>query len=286
MAREPDPYWWRDGEAGRTRRVTGGIQIHATRGSVAQTWWSARFIEVLDGLGVGGRLARGRSYARAGQTLQLTVTAGAVTALVQGSRRAPYRVRIGLATYGKAEWAAVEQALADDAWYAATLLAGGMPPEIEQLFASLGLALFPGGGRDLAMDCSCPDHAVPCKHLAAVFYLLAERFDADPFEVLALRGRDRETLLANLRARRGASAGADEPAEDVTPLAEVLDEFYAAGPQLADAVRIAPVLLAPGALLAQVPGFAIAVRGHQVVDLLAPVYDVLAGDAPGGADRA
>ena len=245
---------------------------------MAQTWWSARFIQVLEGLVVGGRLARGRSYARSGQTLSLDVGPGVVGALVQGSRSEPYRVRIGLATYGKAEWAQVEQALADDAWYAATLLAGGMPPEIEQLFASLGLALFPAGGRDLVMDCSCPDHAVPCKHLATVFYLLAERFDADPFQVLALRGRDRETLLVNLRERRAAGtppAGPAAPADDVVALADRLDDFYAAGPQLADASRIAPVPVASGALLDQLPAFPIAVRGRPVTELLRPVYDAL-----------
>jgi uncharacterized Zn finger protein len=161
-----------------------------------------------------------------------------------------------------------------------------MPPEIEQLFASLGLALFPAAGRDLVMDCTCPDPTVPCKHLAAVFYLLAERFDADPFEVLALRGRDRATLLADLRARRAA---ADTGAVDgtaagpgdggVTPLAETLDAFFTAGPELADARRIAPVPTAADALLDQLPAFPTTVRGRQVLDLLRPVYRAL-GEAP------
>jgi uncharacterized Zn finger protein len=282
VAREPDPFWWRDAEAGgRPRKVTGGIQIHAGRGAVARSWWSARFLEVVEEVVAGGRLARGRTYARAGQTLELRLDPGSVTASVQGSREQPYRVRIGVTTYGKPEWSRVEEALAGDAWYAAALLAGSMPPEIEGLFASLGLALFPADARDLVMDCSCPDHAVPCKHLAAVFYLLAERFDADPFEVLALRGRDRETLLANLRSRRAAedrpAARPAEPAEPAAPpLADVLDAFFSAGPGLDDARRVVPVPTAPDALLDQVPPFAITVRGTPVVDLLRPVYEVLA----------
>ncbi|MBN9111531.1 MAG: SWIM zinc finger family protein [Pseudonocardia sp.] len=288
MAREPDPFWWRDAEAGgKPRKVTGGIQIHATRGAVARSWWSARFLEVLEQVVAGGRMARGRNYARAGQTLELRVDPGSVTASVQGSREQPYRVRIGVTTYGKPEWTRVEEALAADAWYAAALLAGSMPPEIEGLFASLGLALFPADARDLVMDCSCPDHAVPCKHLAAVFYLLAERFDADPFEVLALRGRDRETLLANLRARRAAAASVDArdevPAPEgptAVPLTEVLDAFFTAGPGLDDARRVVPVPTAPDALLDQLPPFAITVRGKQVVDLLRPVYEVLAAPGP------
>ncbi|NMI01040.1 SWIM zinc finger family protein [Pseudonocardia acidicola] len=286
MTERPQPEtvpWWRDSPPSKPRRVAGGIQIHSTRGTIAQTWWSARFIEVLESLGVGGRLARGRSYARAGQIVELRVDAGAAVARVQGSRPEPYRVRVGLTAYGKTEWAAVEQALADDAWYAATLLAGGMPPEIEQLFAALGLALFPASGRDLTMDCSCPDQTVPCKHLAAVFYLLAERFDADPFEVLALRGRDRETLLANLRARRGAD---DEPAEGTAPgseaaapLADRLDDFFTAGPGLADVGRIGSAPAPPDALLDQVPTFVMQIRGHRLVDLLRPAYRAL--DEPG-----
>lgn len=272
------PFWAEQEVPRRPIRVPGGIQIHSARGArVAQTWWSGRFVAVLESLGVGGRLSRGRSYARAGQILSLEVEAGAAVALVQGTRPQPYRVRIGFPAWGKAEWARVEQALADDAWYAASLLAGRMPPEIEQLVAGLGLPLFPATARDLSMDCSCPDQVVPCKHLAAVFYLLAERFDADPFEVFALRGRDRETLLAALRARRGAVAAAEQAGseQDAPPLADCLDSFYAAGPQLADLHRLAPPRADPAALLDQLPELPAKVRGRTVTDLLRPAYQAL-----------
>ncbi|MDT7649132.1 MAG: hypothetical protein QOI36_538, partial [Pseudonocardiales bacterium] len=207
---EPDPFWWRDEAPARPRKVEGGIQINSTRGPVARTWWSQRFLGVLESLGVGGRLSRGRSYARAGQIVSLDVAAGGALAQVQGSRPQPYKVRIGIPAFGKAEWAWVTQALAGEASYAAALLNGEMPRVIETVFDGVGLSLFPADQRDLAMDCSCPDYAVPCKHLAAVFYVLAERFDADPFQILALRGRDRDTLLEELRARRAAAAPPDE----------------------------------------------------------------------------
>ncbi|MFR9801296.1 hypothetical protein ACL02T_03215 [Pseudonocardia sp. RS010] len=266
------PFWAQEDHPKRPLRVENGIQIHSTRGTVARTWWSKRFVAVLESLGVGGRLHRGRSYARSGQIVSCEVDAGAVVALVQGTRPTPYKVRIGIPAWGKQEWSRAEQALADDAWYAATLLAGGMPPEIEELFAGLGLALFPASQRDLAMDCACPDPTVPCKHVAAVFYLLAERFDADPFEVLALRGRDRETLLANLRHRRG-SGGAPEPVPEETarPLGELLDTFYSAGEL--DLTRFTPAEPEPGALLDQVPELPIRVRRHEVRDLLRPAYE-------------
>jgi uncharacterized Zn finger protein len=271
-----DPQWWRDADApARPREVRGGIRIHAARGAVARTWWSQRFLGVLEQLGVGGRLSRGKSYARAGQIVDLDVDAGAAVAHVQGTRPRPYRVRLGVPAFGKAEWGRVAQALVDDASYAAALLAGEMPRDIEDVFAAQGLSLFPASTAELAMDCTCPDHVVPCKHLAAVCYVLAERFDADPFLVLALRGRDREDLLEDLRARRAAAV---EPGAGAAPLEELLEVFYSAGPG-ADH-RFAGPDVPPDALLDQVPPFPVAVRGEPVVELLRPVYRAL------GADRA
>lgn len=190
----------------RPRPVEGGIKARSTRGAIAQTWWSERFIAVLEDIGLGNRLQRGRSYARKGQVISLQVDAGLVTALVQGSRARPYRIRIGIPAFGKSQWAHVERTLAENAWYAAKLLSGEMPEDIEDVFAGLGLSLFPGTARELSLDCSCPDYAVPCKHLAATFYLLAESFDEDPFAILAWRGREREDLLANLAAARADGA--------------------------------------------------------------------------------
>jgi uncharacterized Zn finger protein len=267
---EPDPFWWRDAEPARPRKVEGGIQIHSTRGPVARTWWSQRFLSVLESLGVGGRLSRGRSYARAGQIVSLDIDVGGAVARVQGSRPQPYQVRVGVPAFGKAEWGAVAQALADDASYAAALLNGEMPRDIEQVFSAVGLSLFPANERDLAMDCSCPDHAVPCKHLAAVCYVLAERFDADPFQILLLRGRHRDALLEELRTRRAAAAPASSGVAD---LAAVLDRFWAPAADLPE--RLAGPRTPPDALLDQVPDFPITVRGRQVAELLRPAYRAL-----------
>ncbi len=272
----PDPYWWRDAEPTRPRPVSGGIQINSTRGAVARTWWSQRFIGVLEQLGVGGRLSRGRSYARAGQIVSMDVEVGAVRAVVQGSRPRPYRVRIGMPAFGKAEWGQIVGALVDDASYAAALLNGEMPRDIESLFESVGLTLFPASSRDLAMDCSCPDHEVPCKHLAAVCYVLAERFDADPFEILALRGRDRDTLLTELRDRRAAATEDGGPTGAAPALDEVLDGFFVAGPGLDE--PLAGPRTPSDALLDQIPELTVDVRGERVTDLLRPAYRALPGE--------
>ncbi len=262
--------WWRDA-AIRPIRVAGGIQINSMRGAVAHTWWSKRFLSVLEQIGVGGRMARGRAYARQGQIVSLDVDTGGAAAKVQGSRPRPYAVRVGVPAFGKAEWAEVAQVLVADASLTAALLAGEMPHEIEDVFTRVGLSLFPASARDLALDCTCPDQAVPCKHLAAVCYVLAERFDADPFAILALRGRDRETLLADLRARRTSAAPA--PAHG-TPLAEVLSAFYAGGPLPAPAVGPDTP---SDALLDQVPPFPVEIRGISVTELLRPAYRALGG---------
>ena len=146
-----------------------------------------------------GRLARGRSYARAGQVLDFKLSQGKVTAQVQGSRVRPYQVRIGVLPLTTAQWRRVLERLAGQALFRAKLLAGEMPHEIEEVFAECGTPLFPRSATDLDMHCSCPDWGVPCKHLAAVCYVLAEEFDRDPFAMLAWRGKARDDLLAALR---------------------------------------------------------------------------------------
>ncbi len=254
----------------KPRAVDGGIKARSTRGAIAKTWWSERFIAVLEGMGMGGRLQRGRRYARAGQVVELNLGPGSVTATVQGSRPRPYRVRISVAAFDKGQWALLEQSLADKARYAAQLLAGEMPQDIEQVFADCGLPLFPARGRDLSMDCSCPDWEVPCKHLAAVCYLLAESFDDDPFRILAWRGRERADLLANLRAlRTDGSVAADGPVARARPLADCLDNFY-----LAPEVGTAPAAprLPVDSLLRQLPDVPVTVRGVALPELLRPAY--------------
>jgi uncharacterized Zn finger protein len=184
---------------------------------------------------------------------------------VQGSAARPYRVRIGVATLDKPQWTAVLDALAADASLTAALLAGELPREVEDTFAAQGVALLPSGPGDLTMDCTCPDATVPCKHLAAVFYLLAERFDADPFALLALRGRDRGTVLDELRERRTRAPVA-------APLPVDPEQFYRGSglPDLPAGPRTPP-----DALLDQVPALPLAVRGHDVGDLLRPLYRAL-----------
>jgi uncharacterized Zn finger protein len=206
--------------------------------------------------------------------ISLEVDPGSVTAQVQGSRARPYRVRIGIPALGKSEWGQVERSLAENAWYAAKLLAGEMPDDIEDVFAGIGFSLFPATARELSLDCSCPDRAVPCKHLAATFYLLAEAFDDDPFAILAWRGRERQDLLDNLAAARTEGHPAADRAETAaSPLADCLETFYATQ---ADVRLPGPPATPFTALLDQLPHIDLAVRGRPLTELLRPAYQALA----------
>ncbi|MBV9141771.1 MAG: SWIM zinc finger family protein [Pseudonocardiales bacterium] len=266
------------GPPSRPRAVEGGLKARSTRGAIAQSWWSERFIEVLEGIGLGNRLQRGRTYARAGQVISMEVSPGSVTARVQGSRTQPYRVRIGITAFGKSQWAQAEHALAGNAWYTAMLLSGEMPEDIEDVFARLGLSLFPSTADELSLDCSCPDTAVPCKHLAATFYLLAESFDDDPFAILAWRGRERADLLANLQAARCAGPpAADRGERPGRPLADCLESYFA--PQAQTRAPTPPVTSAT-ALLDQLPPVTLTVAGQPLTELLRPAYLALGALGP------
>lgn len=260
------------------RPVENGIKAKSRRGAIAKTWWSERFIEVLESIVAGGRLQRGRTYARKGQVIDLELGAGAATAVVQGSRARPYRVRIGLPAFGKAQWARVCDALADNAWYAAKLLAGEMPKDIEEVFESVGLSLFPSRPDELTMDCTCPDWEVPCKHLAAVFYLLAESFDEDPFAILAWRGRDRDRLLDTLSALRSRSGTAESAptTESAVPLADYLNTYFVPRESMPARTQVEPI--PNDTWLTQLPPVEIEIRGQRLRDLLPALYRSM-GDA-------
>jgi uncharacterized Zn finger protein len=303
---------WEDWPPAKPIRVDGGIKARSRRGAIGEQWWSRRFISVLESYGMSGRLARGRSYARAGQVLDFALTQGKVTARVQGSRVRPYQVRIGVLPLTTAQWRRVQDRLASQALFRAKLLAGEMPHEIEEVFAECGTPLFPRSAADLDMHCSCPDWGVPCKHLAAVCYVLAEEFDRDPFGMLAWRGKARDELLAALRRIQESSAGQAGPGQTVPgqtvpgqagpgrdapagtarpgldvpapPLEECLDSFWSPGlsPARLRALATAPESAAPDLLLRMFPPPAVIVRGKDLADVLAPAYEQLGAEPEPG----
>jgi uncharacterized Zn finger protein len=221
--------YFRDWEPTKPRAVKDGIRAQSRRGAqFASSWWGQRWLQSLQSFGWDSRLQRGRSYARQGQVVDLALGPGGITAGVQGSQPKPYRVTIKLSPLRDAQWEKAITAISERALFVGQLLAGEMPAEIEEVFTAADAALFPQQSRDLEMKCSCPDWAVPCKHLAAVYYLLAEWLDRDPFLLFELRGRDRDALLAALRERRGTGEETDAPpAEPDEPLTAA--GFWTAG---------------------------------------------------------
>ncbi len=176
------------------RSVKGGIKSQSKRGTFVESWWARRWIAVLESFNIGARLGRGRSYARRGQVLSIEIEKGEVKAKVQGSRSKPYDIKIHIKTLSAADWRKLAESLSHQAIFLAKLLAGQMPEDIEKAFKGVGLSLFPERLKDLKTDCSCPDWSNPCKHIAAVYYLLGEGFDRDPFLIFKLRGMSREEL--------------------------------------------------------------------------------------------
>ncbi len=181
--------------------MKGGIKAGGRSGGFAKTWWGKRWIQVLESFRIGARLSRGRSYARKGQVLCVDIKEGLIEAKVQGSRTVPYEVRIAFETWSEKTCEQVIQIISSKAIITAGLLSGELPQELEQALEKEGIRLFPAAYKDMQTHCSCPDWSNPCKHIAAVAYLLAVELDRDPFLILKLRGLSRATILQRLKEK-------------------------------------------------------------------------------------
>ncbi|SRR6266545_1134574 len=286
------PFWDEpDYENSGPIRVENGIRARSKRGEIGSSWWSRRFIDVLEDLDLGTRLASGRRYARAGQVLKLEVTAGSVTSTVQGSRPRPYEVSIELTQIWPTKWERIERELASQVIFSAKLLAGDMPEDLERVFSELRQPLFPVSADELTMECSCPDWSVPCKHVAATLYLLAEAFDRDPFLILAWRGRNKAELLTNLRRlRTPESSTVDNPAgrhsvweelraEPQPALADCVDTYFSCQGR-PTRLETRPEIMVPDAILRERDPLPLQVRGTPIVDLLRPAYLAMGPSSP------
>ena len=276
---------WRDREyyheyypKSTPREAKGGIKAQSKRGTFGETWWARRWIETLESFNIGARLGRGRSYARKGQVLSIEIEKGKVASQVQGSRPKPYSITIALPVMSDAEWEAVVGALSRQAIFAAKLLAGEMPQDIEAVFSEVGLSLFPRKHADLQTNCSCPDWSNPCKHIAAVYYLLGEEFDRDPFLIFRLRGMSRDDLIARLgqdAAPCTATAG-QAPAECLDSASEPLaaeSSVFWGGKLLPESIAgEARVPFVNAALPKRLGGFPFWRGSQRFMDALEPIY--------------
>ncbi len=242
------PYW-QYYERTAPKAVKNGLKAKSKRGSIGETWWSKRWIAVLESFDLGARLSRGKSYARKGQVISIDIKPGSVKAMVQGTFPEPYEVTIKLKPLSEAIWEKAISIMASKAVFSARLLSGEMPQNIEEVFSDSEASLFPKEGSDLKTKCTCPDWSNPCKHIAAVYFLIAEEFDRDPFLIFKLRGKEKDEIIESLRAMRSDGSTEENNSDLISPVAadlvepkplkECLDCFWQKGTAM-EALEINP----------------------------------------------
>jgi uncharacterized Zn finger protein len=184
---------------------------------------------------------------REGRVVSLEFQGSKVVAQVQGTAPYPYQVSLSLDPFSDEQWGYVVEEMSHRAIFAAKLLAGEMPQNIEEAFTASGLSLFPFSKFDIHSKCSCPDPANPCKHTGAVYYLLGDYFNQDPFILFQLRGRTKKQIIEPLRRLWSTSSVVERPEADSTQLSpqvaslKIDQKFWQDNEQLdASLVVIAP----------------------------------------------
>lgn len=260
--------------------VQDGIKAQGKGKSLGGSqWWAKRWIEILKSFDMGARLTRGASYAKSGQVLRISFLSGKVIAAVQGSVRTPYSVEIDIKPLPNSAWNTIIPILANQAQYAALLLSGVMPQDIEKVFADAGCPLFPKGYVEITSSCSCPDWANPCKHIAAVYYIMGEEFDRDPFLLFTLRGMTREALLKRMNLLPSEdeddALNMEYSPEPLPDSHRVFWKGEATGRELSEAEIVKPVISA--AMLRRLGVFPLWRGSHPFLETLAQVYEPASG---------
>jgi uncharacterized Zn finger protein len=280
----PGRWYWGYYDYSPLISVEDGIKAKSKKGAIGKEWWSKRFVNVLESFDIGARLTRGRSYARKGQVISIDVQKGVAKAKVQGTRPEPYDITIKFPPISDEDWDEVISAMASKAVFAAKLLSGEMPQDIEEAFSEAKVSLFPEED-DLETDCTCPDWSNPCKHIAAVYYLLAEQFDRDPFLIFKLRGRTKEEIIEALRERRASSAAEETEVPEscrafiskyeVKPLEESIDTFWqgCCGPSSFEVNPRRPEV--EGAVLKRLGDSPFCIGKDNLASLLAKAYEIV-----------
>ncbi|MEU3086167.1 SWIM zinc finger family protein [Streptomyces massasporeus] len=245
----------------------------------AATWWGQAWVTALEDSSLdSGRLSRGRTYARKGMVGAVVIAPGQVRAAVQGSRPRPYRSAVHLPVLTDAQWDTLLDTIAARAGHLAALLDGEMPAELVDDARRAGAPFLPQPA-ELDPECSCPDWGYPCKHAAALCYAIAATIDDDPFVLFAVRGRGREEVFAELRARRAAAQETTAPpASSGVPAAAAYAHWAEHTPEL-------PELPEPAAHTAALPvapppgtGLVTADLERLMADAAARAARILTGD--------
>lgn len=162
---------------------------------IAKTWWGASWNKNLESYAdYSNRISRGRSYVKNGMVLDLTIEVGRVTAMIMGSYKQPYQVTIRIDKLSKTKWNHIVKQCSRSIGGMAELVEGNFPKVLENAFLKQGEGLFPTP-KEIHMDCSCPDWAYMCKHVAAALYGIGARLDQDPLLFFVLRDVPFKDLL-------------------------------------------------------------------------------------------
>lgn len=244
----------------KPRRVRGGVKISAAEQTDlwSKSWAAQRWVRLIEQGAPGKRAVEGLEYAVLGQTKSLHVEPGALVAMVQGRAERAYQTKLTLTPLTAEQWDRVVGVMTDQAVYAAKLLAGDLPTNIEDVFSPLGLKLFVTEPAELTCSCTCVEFTSEaherkekgetgpqpwCKHAACAVYLFAQRLSGDPFQMFKLRGLDGAELFERLRHNRAvANASKTNPSvyvgrvpgvSDAAPMAlEATRDFWELPPEL------------------------------------------------------
>ncbi|MCC6428469.1 MAG: hypothetical protein IT435_16825 [Phycisphaerales bacterium] len=282
----------------KPRRVRGGFKLSSGFNSPeadAIPWTTQRWIRVIEQSASGPNLLEGVEYGKLGQTKRLEIVPGAVKASVQGRQYRPYDTTLKVGTFTQEQWDQVVALMADQAVYAAKLLAGELPPNIEEIFARVGVRLFPLEPGDVTTSCTCGATEPWCKHACCIGSLLADQLASKPFLMFELRGISPSDLMEHVRQRRALSgvgttavpvytphAEGEHPSK---PLEECIDSFWDVDP----AVREIDLPLEPPAvthpLLRRLGPSPFAGARFPLVGLLATCYEMVSRAALAGPER-
>lgn len=287
----------------RPKRVRGGVKLAgevAGQRAGVLAWTAQRWIRLMEQVAAGPALVEGLDYARQGQSRKFGVESGKIVANVQGRADRAYNTTLAIQAFDTLQWERVLQAMSDQAIYAAKLLSGELPSNIEDLFGPVGLKLFPAEPADVTAACNCAEGAAQaglwCKHACCTAYLFADKLAADPFLMFTLRGLPGSEVIERLRHARAVGGVGREGSAVYQPLVPgvsdepspaldlAIDHFWEAGPELRelDLTIEPPAVSHP--LLRRLGASPFEGAKFPLVGLLATCYEVISRDAMEGVE--
>jgi len=204
-------YWYRP-----RREAKKKAQTPTQRIKYGRTWWGEQWLNALTKIDYDNRLPRGRAYAGNGSVLETTINGNILKAKVEGSMPRPYNISITIPLFTQKQKEKLVDEIKKNPFVLSKLLNRELPQELNLMALDQGIKLFPSSWKDFTMDCSCPDWAVPCKHIAAVIYVISREIDANPFLVMQLHGLNLMNELKN------EETGITKHIEELIPTVEAM----------------------------------------------------------------